>query len=167
MGLETRARNDNDPGQPEQGGMPAAAPESKPAGEAQAVLAEDPAARHVLLVEDEALVAMATAQALQNLGWTVIGPATTLEEAQILVSSGVRLDAAVLDVNLQGRWAHAVAEQLAEREVPFIVCTGWEMVDPEGRFAGAPLIAKPVSPDRLGAALDDLIVSARAGVPKT
>ena len=46
--------------------------------------AADVPARHVLLVEDEELVAMAMAEELQAGGWTVVGPATTLEEAQAL-----------------------------------------------------------------------------------
>ena len=116
--------------------------------------------RHVLLVEDEELVAMTMVDELRHSGWTVIGPATSLDEAQALVASGVRLDAAILDINLQGRWVHALAEELSERGVPFVVCTGYEMVDPDGRFARAPLIAKPIAPHRLGATLDELLSGA-------
>ena len=124
---------------------------------------EAPAERRVLLVEDEELVAMAMINELRQHGWTVVGPATTLEEAQILVSSGVPLDAAVLDVNLQGRWVHGLAEELRQRGVPFVVCTGYEMVDPDGRFVDAPLIAKPLIGARLGATLDELL--GQAGPP--
>lgn len=119
--------------------------------------AEDSRQRHVLLVEDEELVALALVDELTRLGWSVIGPATTLEEAQGLVMSGVHLDAAILDVNLQGRWVHGVAEELSRRGVPFVACTGYEVVDPEGRFADAPLIVKPIAADRLSAALNELI----------
>ena len=113
--------------------------------------------RHVLLVEDEQLVAMDMVGQLEQLGWTVVGPASTLEEAQVLVSSGIEFDAAVLDVNLQGRWVHALAEELRSRGVPFVVCTGYEMVDPDGRFEGAPLVAKPIVGSRLGDALASLL----------
>ena len=113
--------------------------------------------RHVLLAEDEELVAMNMAEELRARGWIVLGPATSLEEAQALVADAVQLDAAILDVNLRGRWVHALAEELNRRGVPFVVCTGYEMVDPDGRFASAPLIAKPIPPHRLGAALDDLV----------
>jgi DNA-binding NtrC family response regulator len=113
--------------------------------------------RHVLLVEDEELVAMAMTDELQRLGWTVVGPASTLEEAQLLVTSAEHLDAAVLDINLQGRWVHGVVDELVRRGVPFVVCTGYELVDPDGRFAGAPLIPKPMAADRLSATLDELL----------
>ena len=119
--------------------------------------AEASAQRHVLLVEDEELVAMNMVDELSGLGWAVVGPATTLEEAQALVSSGVHLDAAILDINLRGRWVHTLAEELKQRGVPFVVCTGYEMIDPDGRFASAPLIAKPIAPNRLGATLEELV----------
>ena len=114
-------------------------------------------ARHVLLVEDEELVAMVMVDELKRLGWSVVGPAATLDEAQVLVSSGVRIDVAVLDIHLRGRWVHGLAEQLKQRGVPFVVCTGYEMVDPDGRFEGAPVIAKPFTAARLSAALDALL----------
>jgi DNA-binding response OmpR family regulator len=116
-----------------------------------------PPHRHVLLVEDEELVAMAMAEELKAGGWTVIGPATTLDEAQALVTSDIVLDAAILDIHLHGRWVHTLAEDLERRGVPFVVCTGYEMVDPEGRFASAPLIVKPIAPHRLAETLDALL----------
>ena len=116
-----------------------------------------PPERRVLLVEDEELVAMAMAEELRAGGWTVIGPATSLDEAQALVTSDVPLDAAILDIHLQGRWVHTLAEELERRGVPFVVCTGYEMVDPDGRFASAPMISKPIAPHRLGETLDELL----------
>ena len=116
-----------------------------------------PTPRRVLLVEDEELVAMTMVDELSSLGWSIVGPASTLEEAQALVSTGVHLDAAILDINLQGRWVHTLADDLKARGVPFVVCTGYEMIDPDGRFAAAPLIAKPIAPHRLGATLEELI----------
>jgi CheY-like chemotaxis protein len=68
-------------------------------------------------------------------------------------------DAAVLDVNLRGRPIYPLAEALAERQVPFLFCTGYEMVDPEGRFANVPVIRKPVHPAAVSAALSDLLKS--------
>ena len=73
------------------------------------------------------------------------------------MSSGVPIDVGVLDIHLRGRWVHGLAEELKQRGVPFVVCTGYEMVDPDGRFDGAPVIAKPFTAARLSAALDDLL----------
>ena len=128
--------------------------------------AADPAGpRHVLLVEDEELVALTMVDELRSRGWEVVGPVGTLEEAQALVAEGVHLDAAILDVNLRGRWVHSLADELSRRGVPFVVCTGYEIVDPDGRFASAPLVAKPIAPHQLGATLDDLVNRAAAAEP--
>lgn len=125
-------------------------------GEESGAAAEPAAPRHVLLVEDEELVAMTMVDELRSRGWEVVGPVGTLEEAQALVAEGVHLDAAILDINLRGRWVHGLADELSRRGVPFVVCTGYELIDPDGRFAQAPLIAKPIPPHQLGATLDEL-----------
>jgi PAS domain S-box-containing protein len=109
----------------------------------------------ILLVEDEELVALELSSELSRLGWAIVGPAATLSEAQALLSKP--FDAAVLDVNLRGRSIYPVAEALEERHVPFVFCTGYEMVDPEGRFPGVPVIRKPVQPAAVSAALSELL----------
>jgi len=113
--------------------------------------------RRVLLVEDEELVALELSIELSRLGWAVLGPAATLAEAHALISSEV--DAAILDVNLRGHPVYPVAEALASRDVPFLFCTGYEMVDPEGRFANVPVIRKPIHPSAVSAALSALLKS--------
>ena len=113
--------------------------------------------RRILLVEDEELVALELSMELSRLGWAVVGPAGTLAEACALLTSD--FDAAVLDVNLRGRPIYPVAAALAERNVPFLFCTGYEMVDPEGRFAHVPVIRKPIHPAAVSAALSDLLKS--------
>ena len=50
---------------------------------------------HVLLVEDEALVAMLLENMLDDLGCTVVGPAARLEDAQALLDNE-EIDAAML-----------------------------------------------------------------------
>jgi CheY-like chemotaxis protein len=111
--------------------------------------------RRILLVEDEELVALELSSELSRLGWAIVGPAATLAEAQALLAKP--FDAAVLDVNLRGRPVYPIAEALAERHVPFLFCTGYEMVDPEGRFPEAPVIRKPAHPAAVSAALADLL----------
>lgn len=111
--------------------------------------------RRILLVEDEELVALELGTELSRLGWAIVGPAASLSEAQSLLSN--TFDAAVLDVNLRGRAVYPVAEALAARHVPFVFCTGYEMVDPEGRFPGVPVIRKPAHPAAVSSALSDLL----------
>jgi DNA-binding response OmpR family regulator len=111
----------------------------------------------VLLVEDEEIVALELSAELTRLGWAVIGPASSLAEAQQLLSGS--FDAAVLDVNLRGRLVYPLADALARKRVPFLFCTGYELVDPEGRFPEAPVIPKPADPRAVSAALCELLNS--------
>lgn len=113
--------------------------------------------RRILIVEDEELVALCMAEELTRLGWGVVGPAATVREAEALLSRGTDVDAAVLDVNLGGRPVYPLAEALTQRRVPFVFCTGYEMVDPEGKFPQAPVIRKPATAIALDRALADLL----------
>jgi len=111
--------------------------------------------RKILLVEDEELVALELSAELSRLGWAVVGPAATLSEAQALLLD--KVDAAVLDVNLRGRPIYPVADQLEKLHIPFVFCTGYEIVDPQGRFPDVPVIRKPAHPAAVSAALSDLL----------
>lgn len=100
--------------------------------------------RSVLIVEDEALIAMELSANLTALGWEIIGPAGTMEEARRLL--GERLpSAAILDVNLAGVAVYPLAEQLRARGVPFVFCTGYEDLEGADAFRGVPLVRKPVN----------------------
>jgi PAS domain S-box-containing protein len=111
--------------------------------------------RRILVVEDEELVALEMSVELSRLGWAIVGPAATLGEVQGLLSSDV--DAAVLDVNLRGRPVYPVAEELKKQNIPFLFCTGYETVDPEGRFPDAPVIRKPAHPAAISEALSEML----------
>jgi PAS domain S-box-containing protein len=103
----------------------------------------------VLVVEDEALIAMELCGFLETLGWKIIGPAATADEAMQLVSNVALPDAAILDVNLGGKPVYPFAEWLQERGVPFLFCTGYEQLDDDHRDRNWTTIRKPVSIDRL------------------
>ncbi|MEW5685298.1 MAG: PAS domain S-box protein [Pseudomonadota bacterium] len=97
----------------------------------------------LLLVEDEALIAMAIAHDLSRLGWDIIGPAATIEEAVGLLAAE-RPDAAVLDINLGGEMVYPLAEQLRAGRVPFVFCSGYEHIDAHAEFSQWPRLRKPV-----------------------
>jgi len=106
-------------------------------------LANAPGAR-VLVVEDETLISLALCAALTNLGWEVVGPAATVQEAIRLIEEGLPLDAAVLDVNLAGQLAYPVAERLRSHGVPFVFCTGYEQLAENEKYSNCPILRKPV-----------------------
>jgi len=108
----------------------------------------------ILIVEDEAIVAMLIEDMLQALGCTVVKIAANLREG--LAAAGdeaVALDGAVLDVNLGGEKVFPVAERLTARGVPFIFSTGYGTKGIADEFACAPVLAKPYGQDALGETL--------------
>lgn len=111
----------------------------------------DLSGRRILVVEDEALVAVMVADMLEELGAIIVGPAGTLEEGLALAQEA-EIDAAVLDVNLRGERVDPVAEALASRGIGFIFATGYGAA-PKGKFADMPIIDKPYGIEKLAALL--------------
>ncbi|MGI4765366.1 MAG: response regulator [Janthinobacterium lividum] len=110
------------------------------------------AGRRVLVVEDDYFIAKGLVRHLRAAGVEVVGPAATVADALDLVRAGP-LDGAVLDINLQGELAFAVADALVERGVPFVFTTGYSAdVIPE-RYTGIVRCEKPVDPGVLTTAL--------------
>jgi len=100
-------------------------------------------AGRVLLVEDEALVAMMMRDILLELGLSVAGPFCTPAEA-VAAARDDGVDAAILDVNLGGELIYPVADTLAARGVPFVFVTGYGAESIDGRFAHVPILQKPI-----------------------
>jgi CheY-like chemotaxis protein len=114
--------------------------------------------KHILLVEDEFLVAMLASDTLADEGAVVLGPAATLAQALALVKQET-IDLAVLDVNLNGERSEPVADALTARRIPFVVLTGYGQ---EGwRGPPAPILDKPYTPERLITFLTDVLSEER------
>lgn len=113
--------------------------------------------RHILLVEDELLVADDMAATLRSAGAVVIGPVATLRDAMHHVATG-ELDGAVLDINLGGEFVWPAAETLRARRIPFLFATSYSRsVEPPPELADAEWIEKPTEPRRLITAVAALL----------
>lgn len=99
----------------------------------------------LLVVEDESLIAIAICQDLTSLGWDIIGPAATIEEARRMIDETSLPDAAVLDVNLAGKLVYPLAEWLRSQDVPFVFCSGYEQLENHPAFETWPRVRKPVN----------------------
>lgn len=117
----------------------------------------------ILLVEDEALVALDAEDALLEAGYDVVGPAYRLDEALDFVRGGAQFHAAVLDVNLAGSRVWPVADILFERKIPFVLLSGF------GKDIGcppscdqAPRLSKPLCREELIEALAALFAPVRS-----
>ena len=121
-------------------------------------------ARRVLVVEDEALIAMAVEDELAEAGAHVVGPVSSVGEALRLLGAALAeggLDAAVLDMDLEGEDVAPVADALAAAGVPFLFHTGYDEGRDRGRHGAAPVLAKPLGLLWLVAAVKGLVTAAR------
>src|SRR5262245_23851422 len=118
--------------------------------------------RSILIVEDEPLISMDMAQAFQKAGAEVT-TTTTLKQALILVEHD-GLSLAILDHALGDGDATRLCERLRERDIPFVIYSGFSKV--EGACATAPLVKKPASAQALLAAAEAILPPKADNVPR-
>lgn len=80
--------------------------------------------RHILVVEDEAAIAVDIVKTLEDQGATIIGPASVVEDALRWIEDG-RIDCALLDIKLGDDVVWPVADALDRQRVPFVFLTGY------------------------------------------
>lgn len=123
------------------------------AGTATSPRDTDLAGKRVLILDDEALIAITLKEAVEALGCEVVGPAGNAEAALDLIKARAP-ELAILDVNLAGASSAPVAAALRALDIPFVYCTGY--AEPAGQIEPdlqAAMLTKPVDPDELAAAL--------------
>jgi CheY-like chemotaxis protein len=108
---------------------------------------------NILVVEDEFFVAYDIASALTASGAEVIGPAGSLEQATTLFHETTPVHGAILDVNVLGKMIFPLADELAERGVPFVFTTGYDRETIPERHRGVTRIEKPALPEKVMNAL--------------
>ena len=118
------------------------------------------AGKRVLIVEDEAMVALDLQFAFEDEGAEVIGPAQKLAAALRLAAEAPAIDAALLDVDIAGESVYPVAEALRARGVPFAFQTGHGTHGEIGTlFPGAATFTKPALPEALIAHLAEIALN--------
>ena len=116
-------------------------------------------ARRILIVEDEAIVALFIEDLLEELGHKVAGTISRLDEAMERAKQR-DFDLAILDVHLHGEDVFPFADLLVQQKTPFVFATGYgERGIPE-RLRGAPTLQKPFRPDELADMITKLTAAA-------
>ena len=110
------------------------------------------ASETIFVVEDEMMVALLLESMLEELGFRVLGPVGTLEEA-LEVSKYGNFDAAILDVNINGARIYPVAEALSRRGKPFLFATGYGHSGLPPSYGKCPVLQKPYPIENLQNAL--------------
>lgn len=111
--------------------------------------------RKILVLEDDAFVALDVAMSLKDAGARVVGPFARAEVAlEQIADIGRRgVDAAVLDVDLGDHLSEDVAKELSRLGIPFLFYTGADLEQHKfvKRF-DASVLPKPLGNDDLIAA---------------
>lgn len=108
--------------------------------------------KKILILEDEALVALDLSMQLEDEGYECLGPVAKPEQALAILDDVVP-DFAVLDVNLDGTTSVEVARRLEEMGRPFVYVSGYAEGGILEDMPKAPLIEKPLRFEVLNAAI--------------
>ncbi len=113
----------------------------------------------VLILEDEALIAINLQDELQDAGYAVAGPFATCAAALEWLGTETP-DTAILDAALKDGPCREVALELSRREVPFLIYSGY-LEDRQllSEFHHVTWIEKPVPSAVLVQACQQLLVS--------
>ena len=114
-----------------------------------------PPARRVLIVEDEVLIGMLLEDMLGDLGYTVAATVSRVDEA-VKLAREIELDAAILDVNVNGQDVYPVAEALVARGIPFVFATGYGERGLPAAYKTRPTLQKPFQQESLQQKLGEL-----------
>ena len=114
---------------------------------------EFPADFTVLIVEDNALIALDCQDILLDFGVPRVEiAATTGAAASVLASTPIH--AAFLDLRLGNETSHRIADQLRSNEIPFCFATGSsDPKDIPARYALAEVLQKPFTAEQFTGAL--------------
>ena len=107
----------------------------------------------VLMVVDDAVVALDLQRLLHEAGYRVVGPATTVGEIQRMVQRG-DIDCAILDLDIDRRTPLPIADLLAFADVPFVYLTTGGLGVVSSRHRHRPVVEKPFNRDVLIAAVE-------------
>ncbi len=115
-------------------------------------MAIDTKAHRILIVEDEALIAIQLENSLIALGHNVEAIATRMDKA-ILLARAVDIDFAVLDVNVAGIQSFPVADILRLRGISFMFATGYGIAGLIDGYRDEVTLRKPYGSEELASAL--------------
>lgn len=100
----------------------------------------------VLIVEENAFLALDLSQAIEELDGRVAGPTARVSEAIELLDSE-EISAAIVDCHLKGQDVATLTDRLVEREVPFIFQIETNLPEAMGSLhPNVPVLRKPIQP---------------------
>jgi CheY-like chemotaxis protein len=121
--------------------------------------------RKILIVEDEAPIALNLASAVQQAGGIVIGPVASVAAAHAAMADN-RLDGALLDIRLRNETSFPLADVLVVLNIPFVFVSGLSSALMPYTHRERLLFDKPYEAAEVIAALAHLVRTAAAAGPR-
>jgi len=110
----------------------------------------------ILIIEDQALIALNVEDVVRSIGGGAVGHAARLSDALTLIETA-SWDAALLDIKLaRGETVYPAADRLRAKGVQFAFLTAWDG-DIDARYADVPVLRKPFSEAELESCLRMLV----------
>jgi DNA-binding NtrC family response regulator len=104
---------------------------------------------HILVAEDEGLIALELERILEDFGCAVAGPVASVDEVLQNAVAG-SFDGALLDINLRGRQIFEILPQLQKLGLKLIITSGYDDASLfPAAYRSIPRIAKPFDEKQL------------------
>jgi CheY-like chemotaxis protein len=115
---------------------------------------------HILIVEDEMILALDLSDIVSALGCTSAMVARIGKGLQLIETQ--RFAAAVIDLNLGGEPVYPVADELDRRGIPYVIATGYGAGGVLAAYHDHPILSKPYSRRDVETALRKAITGGKA-----
>jgi DNA-binding NtrC family response regulator len=115
--------------------------------------------QRVLVIEDEFYIADSLVTASLAAGLEAVGPAYSVSQVLGQIECTADIHGAILDINLRKQQALPVADALSVRQIPFLITTGYDPQQLEGRYRHIPRFEKPFDPTKAVAKLQKEMAS--------
>lgn len=124
---------------------------------------DQPAPRHLLLVDDDRLVLSTLSMGLQHGGYRV-STAESAEEAEVMLAGGLRPDLAIVDIRMSGQDGLYLARRLRELDhIPFIILSAYSeehMIGQASQLGALGYLVKPLDTSQLLPAIEAALARA-------
>ncbi|MFV2054196.1 response regulator [Aliiroseovarius sp. YM-037] len=112
--------------------------------------------RRVLIVEDEAVIALDVEAELKAHGWQIVGVVHSSERALDILKTE-KIDAAVLDINLKNDTSYSFADICSTMDIAVVFLSGDDGRSRPQSLMDVPLVTKPLDYAELHAALATVV----------
>ena len=117
---------------------------------------EASAGRRVLIVSDDAIIALDLQRILRDAGYRVVGPISSVSQVGAFTKR-TKIDCAILDIDRWPNRAFAIADYLAALNVPLIVVTARGREALPERYTQLPRVETPYGKESLLGAIERAI----------